>query len=338
MMQMGELHGGSRMLSAWELLGQSGSFWLPPPAATSADVVDSVFQLILAVCTVFFVLIVGLMVLFVIMYRRRDGVEASDSPSHNTALEIMWTAVPVAISMVIFYYGFKGYLDLRTPPLNAYEVQVFAQKWSWTFQYPNGVVSEELHVPVDRPVRVVLSSQDVIHSFFVPAFRIKMDAVPGRYNQTWFQARTEGKFDIYCAEYCGSSDKDSQGHSSMLSKVVVHAPGEFENWLEDQANVVKRLPPAQAGEELYKRYGCAACHSTDGSARTGPSFKGIWGETHEFSNSTPTKVDENYLRESILEPMKKIRSGFQGVMPTFQGRFKNDQEIRAIIEFIKSLK
>jgi cytochrome c oxidase subunit 2 len=338
MMQTSALHVGTQITAALELLGQAGSFWLPPAAAPSADIVDSVFKLILAVSTFFFVLIVVLMFVFVIVYRRREGVEPGSSPSHNTVLEITWTVIPVAIVLIIFFAGFKGYLDLRTPPLNAYEVQVIAQKWSWTFQYPNGVVSDQLHVPVDRAVRVVLSSPDVIHSFFVPAFRIKMDAVPGRYNQTWFQARQEGSFDIYCAEYCGASDKDDQGHSSMLSKVVVHPPGDFERWLDDEANVVKRLPPAEAGELLYKRYGCAACHSTDGTARTGPSFKGIFGEKHEFTNASPVEVDENYLRESILEPMKKIRAGFQAVMPTYQGRFRSDEELGAIIEFIKKLK
>lgn len=337
MIQASNWQVGAPLWSGLELLGQTGSFWLPAPESTGAAVVDWVFYLILAVCTFFFVLIMSLMIAFVVLYRRREGVGPGVTPSHSTALEVTWTVIPVLVVMGIFYAGFKGFMDLRRPPANAYEVQVFAQKWSWTFQYGNGAVSEQLHVPVDRPIRLVLSSQDVIHSFFVPAFRMKMDAVPGRYTHAWFHARREGQFDIYCAEYCGAAATGEQGHSSMLSKVIVHPPGEFERWVDDQANVLKRLSPVEAGEQLYKRYGCASCHTTDGTRLEGPSFKGIFGETHEFTNSPPTVVDENYLRESILEPMKKIRAGYRAVMPTYQGRFKSDDEIAAIIEFIKSL-
>ena len=323
----------SQLFSGLALLGQSGSFWLPPAQSEGAAIVDNVFKLILAISTFFFILIVVLIIVFVFLYRRREGVEPGSTPSQNTALEVTWTVIPVLIVLVIFYAGFQGYMDLRTPPSNAYDVRVFAQKWSWSFQYANGAVSEELHVPVDRPIRLTLSSQDVIHSFYVPAFRIKMDCVPGRYNTTWFRALREGAYDVYCAEYCGKS------HSAMLSKVVVHRPGDFEKWLEDQANVLARLSPAEAGEVLYKRYGCAACHSTDGTGgKTGPTFQGIYGETHEFANAPNTVVDDNYIRESILEPMKKIRRGFQGVMPTYQGRIKSDEEIAAIIEYIKTLK
>jgi cytochrome c oxidase subunit 2 len=194
-----------------------------------------------------------------------------------------------------------------------------------------------LHVPVDRPIRLTLTSEDVIHSFFVPKFRLKMDCVPGRYTSTWFHARNAGEYDLYCAEYCGAAPTGDQGHYSMISKVVVHEPGEFEQWLEEESNLLARLSPAEAGEVLYKRQGCAGCHSSDGTAKAGPSFKGIYGATHQFVNAPPTTVDDNYIRESILNPMAKIRSGYQGVMPTYKGRLK-DEEITAIIEYIKTLK
>jgi cytochrome c oxidase subunit 2 len=313
------------------LMAQSGSFWLPPAESTTADAVDSVFQLILAVSTFFFALIVVLMLVFVVVYRRRPGVAPGESPSHSTPLEILWSVIPVGIVIVIFYMGFVGYMDMRTPPANAYEVRVTAQKWNWLFTYPNGHVSEKLHVPVDRPIRLTMTSEDVIHSFFVPAFRIKMDCVPGRYTKTWFHARNAGEFDLYCAEYCGT------GHSDMLSKIVVHPAGTFDQWLEEEANLLARMSPAEAGEVLYRRQGCSGCHSTDGSAKTGPTFKGIYGQTHSFSNAAPAAVDDNYIRESILEPMAKIRQGYQGVMPTYKGRLK-DEEITALIEYIKTLK
>jgi cytochrome c oxidase subunit 2 len=294
-----------------------------------------VFKLILLVSTFFFVLIVALMIFFVIRYRRREGVEPGESTSHNTALEITWTVIPVGIVLVIFYMGFHGYMDLRTPPANAYEIRVSAKKWSWLFSYPNGYVSDRLHVPEDTPIRLTMTSEDVIHSLFVPAFRVKMDLVPGRYTTAWFRARRAGEYDLYCAEYCGT------GHSDMLTKVVVHESGTFDEWLEEEANLLSRMSPAEAGAEFYKRYGCAGCHSTDGSAKSGggPSFKGIYGQTRRFSNASPTVVDDNYIRESILEPMKKIVEGYPGRMPTYKPQLGNKpEEISAIIEFIKTLK
>lgn len=310
-----------------------GGYWLPPPESTTADAVDSIFYLILWISTFFFLLIVALMIAFVFLFRRRPGVEAPSSISHNNWLELTWTSIPVVIVVVIFYLGFTGYMDMRNPPREAYEIQVIAQKWKWLFTYPNGNVSEELHVPVEHPVRLVMRSEDVIHSLFIPAFRVKMDVVPGRYTQTWFDARQPGSYDLLCSEYCGT------GHSDMLTKVVVHKPGEFDVWLTEASNLLKRMSPVEAGAELMRRNGCFVCHSTDGSTanKQGPSLKGIFGETHNFTDGTSTKVDENYIRQSVLEPMAKIRQGYQGIMPTFKGRLK-DEEISAIIAYIKSLK
>jgi cytochrome c oxidase subunit 2 len=313
------------------LLAQGGgSFWMPPKASTTAPTVDFVFNYLLAISAFFFVLIIALMVIFVIVFRRRPDVEPGKAPSHSTALELTWTFIPVAIVVTLFYFGFMAFMDMKNPPRNAYELRVTGQKWSWIFTYPNGTTSPVMHVPVDRPIRLTMTSEDVIHSLFVPAFRVKMDLVPGRYTTAWFEAVAPGEYDLYCAEYCGT------GHSDMLSKVVVHEPGGFERWLEEASNILDRLPPVEAGRELFIRNGCGACHSSDGSTKTGPSFKGIYGQTHTFVNAQPTEVDDNYIRESILEPMAKIRQGFQGVMPTYKGRLK-DKEITAIIEYIKSL-
>lgn len=318
-------------ITGMSLLAQTGSFWLPPPESTTADVVDNVLKLVFYISAFFFLLIVALMAVFIIKYRRRSEDQEVSAVSHNTPLEVAWSVIPGILVVVIFYYGFVGYLDLRTAPSDAYEVRVSAQKWSWVFTYPNGYVSDKLHVPADRPVRLTMTSQDVIHSLFVPAFRIKMDVVPGRYTVTWFRARRPGEYDLYCAEYCGTQ------HSAMLSKVVVHEAGTFDEWLEEESNLLARMSPAEAGEVLFRRHGCAGCHSVDGTARQGPTLKGVWGQQHTFTNAPPATVDDNYIRESIMDPMAKIRQGYQPVMPTFKGRLKDD-EITALIEYIKTLK
>jgi cytochrome c oxidase subunit 2 len=314
------------------LFAQSGgTFWLPPPESSTAQAVDDVFYFVFYIAAFFFALIVGLMVAFVVLYRRRPGVEPGPAIKQNLPLEIAWTAIPLALVIVIFYWGFTEYLEIRESPPRAYEIRVIGKKWSWLFKYPNGYVDEELHVPVDEPVRLIMTSEDVIHSLYIPEFRLKMDLVPGRYTSTWFRATRPDRYDLYCAEYCGT------GHSAMLSSVVAHPPGEFEPWLKKAGNWMAAVPPAEAGRELYRRRGCAQCHSTDGSAGTGPSFKGIFGQTHRFTDGTSAVVDENYIRQSVLEPEAKIREGFTPQMPTYQG-ILNDDEIAALTEFIKSLK
>lgn len=304
---------------------------LPPQASTVAPAVDSLFQFIFWVSAFFFLLIVGLMLAFVIRFRKRPGYQkASDAPTHNTFLELTWSGIPLVLVMVMGVWGFKVFLDINTPPANAYEIQVTGQKWKWLFTYPNGYVDEALHVPVDQPVRLVMTSEDVIHSFFVPAFRIKKDVVPGRYTKLWFRATKPGKYQVFCAEYCGT------GHSDMLTSVEVHEPGGFERWLEAASNLLNTLPPAEAGRRLYQTRGCSQCHSTDGTGGIGPTFKDLFGHEVALRGGERVVADENYLRESILEPMSKIVAGFEPVMPTYKGRLK-DQEITAILAYIKSL-
>jgi cytochrome c oxidase subunit 2 len=278
----------------------------------------------------FFVLITVLTFWFVWKYRARPGHREEATAEHNQALEITWTVIPILIVIWIFWEGFTGFLNLATPPQNAYNVQVLGQKWSWNFTYPNGAVDGNLHVPVDVPVRLTMTSQDVIHSLFIPHFRVKRDAVPGRYTTLWFQATSPGEYQIFCAEYCGTS------HSNMLAKVVVHPPGEFEKWVEEAANFVDKMPPAEAGLKLYQQRGCQQCHSADGKGGTGPTFKGIWGHQQLLTDGSKVLVDENYVRESILAPQAKIAAGFEPVMPTYQGRIK-DKEITALIEYLKTL-
>jgi cytochrome c oxidase subunit II len=307
------------------------TFWMPVEGSAAAPAVDWLFRFILVVAVIFFVITVTLMTWFVYHYRRRPGMTAQKTADHSNRLEVTWTVIPLAVAMSIFYFGFKQYLDMTVAPANSYEILVTAQKWNWQFTYPNGYTDANLHVPVDTPVRLVLSSEDVIHSLYIPAFRIKKDAVPGRYNKVWFKATLPGEFTLFCAEYCG------QKHSDMLSTVVVHPPGDFEKWLAGASSSSDKLPPAEAGARLYQARGCASCHTLTDAAGVGPSFKGIYGHDVVLSDGRKVAVDEDYLRESILDPAAKVVAGFDPVMPTYRGRI-TDKEITALIEYIKSLK
>jgi len=320
------------MLSSF--IGTGPNFWLPRQGSTSAAGVDYLFNAVTAISIFFFVLITVALFYFVWKYRARPGHEARESAVHNQRLEITWTVIPLLIVVWIFWEGFTGFLNLQMPPENAYEVQVLGQKWKWLFTYPNGVVDDNLHVPPDEPIRLVMTSQDVIHSLYIPDFRIKRDAVPGRYEREWFQALEPGEYQIFCAEYCGTS------HSAMLSKVIVHrSRPEFDKWLADAGNFLDKLPPEklwEGGQKLYNQRGCKQCHSVDGVAGIGPTFKGIWGHKQPLKDGTQILVEENYVRESILNPQAKIVAGFEPVMPTYQGRLK-DKEITAIIAYLKTL-
>jgi cytochrome c oxidase subunit 2 len=327
------------------MLGQfDNSFWMPTQASSYAPRVDWVFYFILAITSFFFLLITVVMIIFVIRYRRRPGHDSQPSAHQNMKLEVTWTIIPLIVVVVIFVVGFKGYMDMATPPANSYQIMVIAQRWSWAFQYPNGYVDANLHVPVDRPIELILTSRDVIHSFYVPAFRIKKDAVPGRYNKTWFQATqvnaTQG-FDLFCAEYCGTS------HSAMLAKVFVHEPTEFARWLEDASQWEGRISPVERGRQLHSQRGCAQCHSLDGTVGIGPSFKDVWdrtveGQTTFRDGSTlgsligPEYTPEQYIADSIFKPDEHYVAGFSPAMPSYLGQIK-ENDIPALIAFMKSL-
>ncbi len=306
------------------------SFWLPAQGSTQAVEVDAVWSLVYWITLFFFLLITFLLIGFTLRYRGRRGQPAQAAPSHNLPLEVTWTAVPILLTAVIFWQGFKGYMDLNTPPADALEVLVDAQQWKWSFTYPNGYVDENLHAPADRAVKLVMSSVDVIHGFYVPAFRIKRDVVPGRYNYAWFTATGPGEYDIFCTQYCGTN------HSAMHAYVIVHPPGEFDTWLQNQAGALEKLPPAEAGEKIYRTRGCAGCHSVDGTTNVGPSFQGLFGTTVHLVDGSTALADENYIRECVLEPEKRRVAGFQPVMPNFSGRLK-DKEITDVVEYFKTL-
>ena len=312
----------------------SQTAYLPPKASTVAPAVDGLFNAILLL-TAFFCLVIFVgMAAFAWQYRHRAGHEAGRAPVHSTALELTWAIVPTIIVLVIFYYGFKGYLNMTVVPPNAYEITVDSYTWGWSFVYPNGTTATELHIPKDRPVRLILTSRDVIHSFYIPAFRVQKMTVPGRYNRTWLQATETGEFDLFCAQYCGTS------HSEMVSKVVVHEPDAFVRWLDEASNPEKQagFTPVKAGQQIIAR--CTQCHSSDGSGSTGPTFKDLFGKQEKLIDGSSVAVDENYVRDSILYPSKQVVQGFASgtgsAMPSFLGQLR-DKEIDWVIAYLKSI-
>jgi len=310
-----------------------GTLILPPGHSTFAPQVDALFYLIFYIVTAFFAVVVFGLIYFGIRYRRGRRRESKESgPTHNTMLEIVWTAIPTVLAIFVFFKGFNLYMKMYIPPKDALEIKVTGQKWFWSFDYPNGTTTvNELDVPVNKPIKLLMSSKDVIHGFYIPDFRIKNDVLPNRYTVTWFEATEPGAYNIFCTQYCG------KGHSEMLAKVKVMSEREFNDWLTSGSEAGKGMPPAEFGAKLYQSKACATCHRIDGIASVGPSFKGIFGNQVKLSNGSSVMVDENYIRESILNPGAKVVMGFQPVMPTFQG-ILSDKEIDALIAYIKSLK
>ena len=308
---------------------------LPPAKSTVADSYDQLFEFVHVSSLILTIGILVAIAYFIIKYRRRSENEVTPVITHNNALEITWSVIPLIMVLFIFGWGYQIFLNMTTPPDDAYEIQVTAQKWLWRFQYENGAsTTGELHVPEDRPVRLVMSSNDVIHSFFVPDFRIKQDVVPGRYTSVWFNATDTTRSTIFCTEYCGTD------HSNMTGTVVVHTQEEFETWLTENAGGASKpadMAPAEWGEQLVKENACNTCHSVDGTQLVGPSWLGKFGSEEPLADGTTVTVDENYLRESILQPGAQIVEGYDNVMPPYQGQL-SDEQINAIIEYIKTLK
>ncbi len=305
---------------------------MPAAASTVARDVDSLFYFLLGLSAFFFLLIAALTAWFVIRYRQGSRVRRGAAPTHNTALELLWSLIPLALVIVIFFWGFHGYISAAVPPADALEIKVVAKKWLWQFEYPNGLRTvNEIRVPVGKPVKLVMISEDVIHSFYVPSFRIKQDVLPSRYTQLWFEVTEPGAHRILCTEYCG------RGHSDMLGVIHAVSDEEYRSWLESGGGLGEGMPLVEFGRLLYTRYGCEVCHSLDGSRLEGPSFKGIFGKPVRLSDGRTVTADEDYLRRSILQPQTEVVAGYQPVMPTFQGLL-GEREINALIEFIKEQK
>jgi cytochrome c oxidase subunit 2 len=298
-----------------------------------AEKVDSSSLLVLVISLILLALVTLFMVYFALRYRKKNNpvpVEVKES----ILLEIAWTVIPTILVFIMFYVGWKNFLPMREVPHDAMSVRVNARMWSWQFQYDNGTKSSVLRVPVEKSVQLLMSSDDVIHSLYIPAFKIKEDTVPGMETTLWFFSRETGEYNIFCAEYCG------QGHSSMLSKVIVMSKEEFDRWYTAEEKKKDGEDSKPDVMELLDENGCLECHSTDGSVIVGPTFKGILGrEVIVISNGKEHTIitDYPYLKKSILYPDSDIVKDYPEVMPSFEGEL-SDREIDAIIEYLKVLK
>lgn len=328
-------------------IDEDGTYWLPKSVNNVADDSDRMFYAVLGLSLFFFIAIAAAVVYFTIKYRHRPGHKPEPSAAHNDALEITWTIIPTIICVFLFYYGWRTYVHVVTPPQKAVEINVLAWRWNWQFTHQNGVTDSDLHVPVNRPIRLVMTSKDVLHAFYAPVMRVKQDIIPRRYTYAWFFPTKPGTYRLTCAEYCGTDHsqmgktddkKDPSGKIVEYGRravVVVHKEGDYERYLEENK---PPADPLEHGRRLYEKKGCVACHSIDGSPKTGPTFKGSWGTQVKLSNGQTITFDENYVRESLMLPNAKSRPGMPvGTMPSFEGQLK-EVDVEGIIAFIKSLK
>ena len=296
-------------------------------AAVSTGKVDSAFFFIVASSAVLLIGVMVVMMIFIVRYRRKRHPEPRDVPE-SVALEVVWTAIPLLLVLAMFYFGWVDFKFIRTPPKDAMTVDVTARQWSWQFRYPNGKEDDVLRVPLDKPVNLVMTSLDVLHCLFIPAFRIKEDCVPGMKTHLWFQADETGTYEVFCSEYCGA------GHSHMRSSVIVLPVKDFDAWYA----AAEEAGPAAQGLKVLKAKGCLGCHAVDGVAKVGPSFKGLFGSRVTVVSAGKERTvaaDEAYIRTSVLDPNADVAKGFGAVMPKIA---VTDDEMKAIIAYLETLK
>jgi cytochrome c oxidase subunit 2 len=299
----------------------------PEAASSMATRVDALYIFLIALSAFFSILIAGLVIFFAIRYRRRSPEEIGAPIHGGLGLELAWTVIPLAIVLCIFVWSAKIYFDLQSPPRGSMDVYVVGRQWMWKFQHVDGQREiNELHVPVGRPVRLTMGSEDVIHSLYVPSFRVKMDVIPGRTTTLWFQATKAGRYHLFCAEYCGTQ------HSGMIGWVVAMDPADFQAWL---GGGVGEGSLASAGQKLFQDLACNTCHRSDTQGR-GPVLEGVFGKQVLLEGGQTVVADENYIRESIVSPQSKLVAGFQPLMPTFQGLI-TEEGLLQLIAYIKSL-
>jgi cytochrome c oxidase subunit 2 len=303
----------------------SGIPLFPAQASTVAPSVDRLYFLILAVTAFFALATVIAVAIFAVTYRDETGEKVGAAIHGSIPLELGWSIIPFVIAMGIFVYSTVVYFDLIRPPAETLEIYSTGKRWMWRFQHLDGKSEiNELHVPKGRAVRVTFTSEDVLHSLYFPSFRVKADAIPGRYSSVWFEATETGEFHLFCAEYCGTR------HSGMIGKVVVLEPEAYQAWLSGNDG----QPLAARGQQLFQQLACVTCHLDDNTGR-GPSLAGVFGTSVELTDGGTATVDDSYIRESILTPHVKTAAGYQPLMPTFQGQI-NEEGVMGLIEFIKS--
>ena len=300
----------------------------PESASTMAAQVDHLYFFLLLIAGFFSLLIAGLIVYYAIRFRRRSPDAVGARIHGGLMLEITWTVIPLMITMVIFVWGAKVFFAMASPPAETLNIYVVGKQWMWKFQHLDGQREiDELHVPVGRAVKLIMTSEDVIHDVFVPAFRVKADVIPGRYTNIWFQPTKPGRYHLFCAEYCGTR------HSAMTGEVIVMEPDAYQAWLSGGTTEGSL---ASAGQKLFNDLACNTCHRPDTQGR-GPMLEDLFGKTQVLQNGATVTADEAYIRESILNPRAKIVAGFQPIMPTFQGQV-NEEGVLELVEYVKSLK
>ena len=300
----------------------------PDQASTIASGVDGVYFLLVGLSLFFAIAVFFFILFFAIKYRRGSKADRSGLVFESSKLEFTWSFIPLVLAVTVFMVQALAFFNLYRPPVDALEIYIVGKQWMWKAQHPEGQDEiNELHVPINRPVRLIMTSQDVIHSFYVPAFRVKQDVLPGRYTSIWFEATKPGTFHLFCAEFCGTD------HSVMGGSVIVMPQAEYEQWLAgDSGNV----PLTEAGEALFQQLGCATCHQADDGGR-GPSLVGVFGREVQLEGGQTVTADEEYLREAILNPRAKIVAGYPSIMPTFQGQI-SDEGLQQVVAYLKSLK
>ena len=311
--------------------GRNG-LWLPPQESTTAHQIDALFHFILYASIVLTIFVAVAMVYFMVKYRRRSHTDRPVDVHESRWLEVSWIVVPTLLVLVVFFWGFRAYVGTSIPPTDAIDIKVTAQKWAWTFEYDNGIQGYgEIWVPAGRPVKLTMTSVDALHSFYVPEFRIKHDVLPNRYSFVWFEAPAEGVYQVVCTEYCGT------GHSHMGAKIHVVSTQEYYRILREGPDTGAPVAPAALGERLYSQRNCKTCHSIDGSAGVGPSWKGIWMEPQGMTDGTSMMSDADYIKQSILYPQAHIVAGFaNGNMPSYEGQL-DDTQIAGITAYIRKL-
>lgn len=304
----------------------------PEQASTMAGRIDLFYWVLVALSLLFIIPIAGAIIYLSIKYRAGANVDRSNPLETDIRLEMTWIVVPLALSLGVFVWSSLLYMDLIRPPDNALQINIVGRQWMWKAQHPTGQGEiNTLHVPLGQPVKLIMTSQDVIHSFYVPAFRIKQDVLPGRYTETWFEASKVGTYNLFCAEYCGTE------HSLMGGSIIVMEPTAYQEWLSTggiNPSASQQSPVAQ-GAGLFQQLGCIGCHNPSGGG-AGPSLVGVFGKEQPLEGGQTVTVDENYVRESIVEPQAKIAAGYQPVMPSYKGQISEEQ-IMNLIEYIKSL-
>lgn len=308
------------------------STFMPVQGTQIAKQVDNLYGFLIVVSFISCAILIGGMIYFAMKYKRKSHNDKTAYITHDTRLEVLWSVVPLIIFLVVFAWGWVIYHDMRTMPKNALEIQVTGKQWAWIAEYKNGVTATEITVPVNKDVKLILGSEDVIHSFFIPSFRIKQDAVPGRYQAIWFKAEKLGEFHVFCTELCGTS------HSSMITKLKVVPQEDFDKWLIEESEV-GFLPMAQRGAKYFQTRACASCHNINNAeVKIGPSLFQRWGKESLQDDGTKIMFDENHVRQSILQPQSHISLGFPkpSPMPSFQGQL-SETELSAVIEYIKGL-